>query len=98
MKAPKPAAIKKLTSGKKTLTATWSKISGATGYQLQFATDKKFSKNKKTITVNKQKTTSAKATKLKAKTKYYVRIRTYKTVKGKKVYSKWSAVKSAKTK
>lgn len=46
----------------------------------------------------KQKSTSVKANKLKAKTKYYVRIRTYKTVKGKKVYSKWSAVKSAKTK
>lgn len=74
------------------------KISGATGYQLQFATDKKFSKNKKTVTVTKQKTTSVKAAKLKAKKKYYVRIRTYKTVKGKKIYSKWSAVKSAKTK
>ena len=47
------------------------------------------------VTISKQKTT---VKKLKAKKKYYVRIRTYKTVKGKKVYSSWSGVKSVKTK
>lgn len=46
----------------------------------------------------KQKTTKYKVKKLKAKKKYYVRVRTYKTVKGKKVYSSWSKVKSIKTK
>ena len=46
----------------------------------------------------KQKTTKNKVKKLKAKKKYYVRIRTYKTVNGKKVYSSWSKVKSVKTK
>lgn len=46
----------------------------------------------------KQKTTKNKVKKLKAKKKYYVRVRTYKTVKGKKVYSSWSKVKSIKTK
>ena len=46
----------------------------------------------------KQKTTKYKVKKLKAKKKYYVRVRTYKTVKGKKVYSSWSNVKSIKTK
>lgn len=45
-----------------------------------------------------QKTTKYKVKKLKAKKKYYVRVRTYKTVKGKKVYSSWSKVKSIKTK
>lgn len=45
-----------------------------------------------------QKTTKNKVKKLKAKKKYYVRVRTYKTVKGKKVYSSWSKVKSIKTK
>jgi len=44
-----------------------------------------------------QKTTKNKVKKLKAKKKYYVRVRTYKTVKGKKVYSSWSKVKSIKT-
>ena len=46
----------------------------------------------------KQKTTKYNVKKLKAKKKYYVRVRTYKTVKGKKVYSSWSKVKSIKTK
>ena len=46
----------------------------------------------------KKKTTKYKVKKLKAKKKYYVRVRTYKTVKGKKVYSAWSKVKSIKTK
>lgn len=46
----------------------------------------------------KQKTTKNKVKKLKAKKKYYVRIRTYKTENGKKVYSSWSKVKSVKTK
>uniref|UniRef100_UPI003FED9F05 hypothetical protein n=1 Tax=Eubacterium sp. TaxID=142586 RepID=UPI003FED9F05 len=46
----------------------------------------------------KQKTTKNKVKKLKAKEKYYVRIRTYKTVNGKKVYSSCSKVKSVKTK
>ena len=55
-------------------------------------------KNKKTATVKKQKTTKVTIKKLKAKKKYYVRIRTYKTVNGKKVYSSWSKVKSVKTK
>ena len=45
-----------------------------------------------------KKTTKYKVKKLKAKKKYYVRVRTYKTVKGKKVYSSWSKVKNIKTK
>lgn len=45
-----------------------------------------------------EKTNKNKVKKLKAKKKYYVRVRTYKTVKGKKVYSSWSKVKSIKTK
>lgn len=45
-----------------------------------------------------ERTTKYKVKKLKAKKKYYVRVRTYKTVKGKKVYSSWSKVKSIKTK
>ena len=61
------------------------------GYQIQLATDKKFKKNKKTVTISKQKTTKTTVKKLKAKKKYYVRIRTYKNVKYKgktiKVYS-----------
>ena len=95
---PKSAKIKKVKPAKKAVSVEWKKVSGVKGYQIQVATDKKFKKNKKTATVKKQKTTKVTIKKLKAKKKYYVRIRTYKTVNGKKIYSSWSKVKSVKTK
>ena len=98
----KKASISKLSKGKKAITVKWKKVSTIKGYQIQLATDKKFKKNKKTVTISKQKTTKTTVKKLKAKKKYYVRIRTYKNVKyqGKtiKVYSSWSKVKTIKTK
>ena len=95
---PKSAKIKKVKAAKKAVSVEWKKVSGVKGYQILVATDKKFKKNKKTVTVKKQKTTKVTVKKLKAKKKYYVRIRTYKTVKGKKIYSSWSKVKTVKTK
>ena len=94
----KSASIKKVKSAKKAISVTWKKVSGVKGYQVQVATNKKFKKNKKTVTIKKQKTTKTTVKKLKAKKKYYVRVRTYKIVNGKKVYSSWSKVKSVKTK
>ena len=95
---PKSAKFKKVKSAKKAISVKWKKVSGVKGYQVQVATDKKFKKNKKTVNIKKQKTTKTTVKKLKAKKKYYVRIRTYKIVNGKKVYSSWSKVKSVKTK
>ncbi len=95
---PKGAKIKKATGSKKAIALTWAKVKGVKGYQIQVATDKKFKKNKKTVTIKKQKTTKTTVKKLKAKKKYFVRIRTYKTVNGKKVYSSWSKTKTVKTK
>lgn len=95
---PKKTSIKKLSKGKKKFTVNWAKISGVKGYQIQYSSDKKFKKNNKSVTVTKQKTTKATVKKLKSKKKYYVRVRTYKTVNGKKIYSSWSKVKSVKTK
>lgn len=95
---PKKTSIKKLSKGKKNFTVTWAKVSGVKGYQIQYSSDKKFKKNNKSVTVTKQKTTKATVKKLKSKKKYYVRVRTYKTVNGKKIYSSWSKVKSVKTK
>ena len=95
---PKSAKIKKVKAARKAIAVEWKKVSGVKGYQIQVATDKKFKKNKKTATVKKQKATKVTVKKLKAKKKYYVRIRTYKTVNGKKVYSSWSKVKTVKTK
>ena len=98
IKAPKKTSIKKVKGAKKAISVTWKKVSGVKGYQVQVATNKKFKKNKKTVTIKKQKTTKTTVKKLKAKKKYYVRIRTYKIANGKKVYSSWSKVKSVKTK
>ena len=95
---PKKTSIKKLSKGKKKFTVTWAKVSGVKGYQIQYSSDKKFKKNNKSVTVTKQKTTKATVKKLKSKKKYYVRVRTYTTVNGKKIYSSWSKVKSVKTK
>ena len=95
---PKSVNPKTVKAAKKAVSVEWKKVSGVSGYEIQVATDKKFKKNKKTVTIKKQKTTKTTVKKLKAKKKYYIRVRTYKTVNGKKVYSSWSKVKSVKTK
>lgn len=93
----KKATVKKAKSAKKkTITVQWKKLSGVTGYQVQAALDKKFKKGKKTYTVKKAKTTKKTIKKLKSKKKYYVRVRAYKTVKGKKYYGSWSKAKKVK--
>ena len=100
---PKGTSLKKPAKAKKAITVKWKKqgakmsTSRITGYQIQLATDSKFTKNRKTVTVKGYKKVSKKVTKLKAKKKYYIRIRTYKTVSGKNYYSGWSKVKTAKT-
>ena len=95
---PKGTSIKKLKAGKKQFKATWKKQKNQTsGYEIQYSTNKNF-KSAKKVKIKKNKTTSSTVKKLKAKKKYYVRIRTYKTVNGKKFYSGWSNVKSVKTK
>lgn len=100
---PKATTLSSVTAKSKGFTVKWKKqATQTTGYEVQYATDSKFAKNKKTVTVSKNSTTSKTISKLKAKKKYYVRIRTYKTVKvnGKstKLYSSWSKAKSVKTK
>ena len=96
---PKATSISSLKAGSKKFTVKWKKqATQTTGYQVQVATNKKFKKNKKTVTIKKQKTTKTTVKKLKAKKKYYVRMRTYKIVNGKKVYSAWSKIKTVKTK
>jgi hypothetical protein len=79
----------KSTPSKVSLTLTWNRDKKATGYQLQYATDKKFKKNKKTVKIKKNKTTKHTIKNLKSGTTYYVRIRSYKKSKKKTKYSKW---------
>ena len=101
---PKNTAISKLTASKNTVTLNCRKQTKQTaGYEIQYSTSSKFTKKTtKTVKVTKNSTTSKKITKLKAKKKYYVRIRTYQTVKvGKKstkIYSGWSKAKTITTK
>lgn len=95
---PKGTAISKLASGKKKLTVTWKKqISQTTGYQIQYSSRSDF-KTQKTVYVTSNKTVSKVLSGLAKKHKYYVRIRTYKTVGGTKYFSAWSAAKAATTK
>lgn len=95
--APAKTKVQKISTGKKSITAQWKKVAGVSAYQVQIATNKKFSKNKKTFKVSK-KSTKVKIKKLKAKKVYYLRVRSYKKANGKKVYSKWSTVRKVKTK
>lgn len=99
---PKSTSVSKLSAGSKKFTVKWNKQTSQTsGYQIQYSTSSKF-KSPKYFTVSSNKSTSKSVTKLSSKKKYYVRVRTYKTVKvnGKstKIYSSWSKTKSVKTK
>ena len=79
------------------VTAKWSKgKNDVSGYQIKYSKSKSM-KGAKTVTAGKS-ATSKKISGLKANTKYYVQVRAYKTVDGKKYYSDWSAKKSVKTK
>lgn len=96
---PKGTSLKSLTAGKKKLTVRWKKQKKlTTGYQIQVATNRKFTKNKKTVTVVGAAKTKAVIKKLKKGKTYYVRIRTFRKVSGKKLYSAWSKVKRKKIK
>lgn len=97
---PKGTKISKVTPAKKSLKVKIAKqTKETTGYEVQYSTSKKFTKSAtRTATVKKAKTTSLTLKKLKAKKTYYVRVRTFKTVGGKKFYSAWSKADSKKTK
>ncbi|MBR4241066.1 MAG: leucine-rich repeat protein [Eubacterium sp.] len=91
------ASIKKLSGGKKAITVNIKEVKNISGYQIQFSTSKSF-KTKKTVSVSNPKTVKKKIKNLKAKKKYFVRIRAYKKVSKKTYYSSWSKAKSVKTK
>ena len=77
-----------ITKSKKSIKLTWEKVKGVKGYQIQYSTSSKFKKAKK-ITIKNANITSKKIRKLKAKKKYYVRIRAIRN----KQNGKWSNVK-----
>jgi hypothetical protein len=96
---PKATTITGTSAKTDRVTLTWKKqTKQVTGYQIQYATNSKFTKNKTSVLVKSAKKSSETITGLSGKTTYYFRIRTYKTVSGKKYYSEWSKVQTVKTK
>lgn len=101
--SPKGTSLATLAKAKKAVTVKWKKQSAKmaksriTGYQIRLATNSKYTKNKKTVTVKGYKKAAKTVKGLKGGKKYYVKIRTYKTVGGVKYYSPWSGTKTIKT-
>ncbi|MBE6741818.1 MAG: fibronectin type III domain-containing protein [Ruminococcaceae bacterium] len=97
---PKGTSISSLTSPKAgRIKVKWKQQkTQTTGYSVQYATDSNFTKNVKTVSNSNNNSTNTTFTGLKKNTKYYVRVRTYKTVNGARIYSNWSSVKSVTTK
>ena len=94
---PAKQEIQKLKAKSKAFFVDWAQKGSATGYEIQYATNSKFTSAKK-VTITNNKTDKATVSKLSGKKKYYVRVRSYTTVKGTKYYGAWSASKSVTTK
>ena len=94
---PAKQEIQKLTAKSKAFFIDWAQKGSATGYEIQYATNSKFTSAKK-VTITNNKTDKTTVSKLSGKKKYYVRVRSYTTVKGTKYYGAWSATKTVTTK
>ena len=94
---PAKQEIQKLTAKSKAFFVDWAQKGSATGYEIQYATNSKFTSAKK-VTITNKKTDKTTISKLSGKKKYYVRVRSYTTVKGTKYYGAWSSVKNVTTK
>ena len=94
---PAKQEIQKLTAKSKAFFVDWAQKGSATGYEIQYATNSKFTSAKK-VTITNKNTDTKTISKLSGKKKYYVRVRSYTTVKGTKYYGAWSASKSVTTK
>ena len=94
---PAKQEIQKLTAKSKAFFVDWAQKGSATGYEIQYATNSKFTSAKK-VTITNNKTDKTTVSKLSANKKYYVRVRSYTTVGGTKYYGAWSATKTVTTK
>ncbi len=83
----------KRTAKKKKLKISLKKVKAASGYQIRYSTNKKYSKNKTKILTTKSNNATLKG--ISKNKKYYISARTYKTVNGKKYWSAWSGSKKA---
>lgn len=94
---PAKQQIQKLETRFKGFFIDWAQKGSATGYEVQYATNSKFTGAKK-LDVANNKTDKMTISKLSANKKYYVKVRSYTLVKGTKYFGEWSAVKSVTTK
>ena len=94
---PAKQEIQKLTAKSKAFFVDWAQKGSATGYEIQYATNSKFTGAKK-VTITNNKTDKTTVSKLSGNKKYYVRVRSYTTVGGTKYYGSWSATKTVTTK
>lgn len=94
----KPLAAKATvkSSAKGQVKVSWKAVKSVSGYQIQYSTSATM-KNEKSITAKSAERTVT-LRKMTSKKNYYIRIRTYKTVNGKKYYSNWSTVQKIKVK
>lgn len=92
--------LKSVSSARKkhTIKASWDKKSGANGYQIYYSRNKNFKKLSAKKIVKGGKKTSYVGKNFTKGRKYYVKVRAYKNVNGRKVYGKWSNVKTVKCK
>ena len=93
---PKSTKITGLKSVRRGFTVKWKKKSQVSGYQVRWSLRPDMSRAGKKFIKSGKKTKYTKAG-LKKNRKYYVQVRTYKTVKGRKYYSAWSRKKTVKT-
>lgn len=89
--------IKSLKSGKKRAKLSWKKVKGAEGYVIQYGA-KSSLKGAKKLTVKKGTVTVKTIKKLTSKKTYFVKIKAYRTVDGRKIYTKDSAKKRVRVK
>ena len=90
--------LNSVTPGRKQLTIKWAGSSVFTGYQVQIATNAAFTKNASVVKITNAKTYQTVVKNLKAKTIYYVRVRSYHEFDGMTYFGEWSNVLSGKTK
>lgn len=93
----KPSLSSAKSTKKKTLTVSWKKTGGNSGWQVQYSINRKFRSEARTVILKAGKTKTT-IKKLKSRKIYYIRIRGYKNVGGKMMYSGWSNVKKVKIK
>lgn len=95
IKTPEWKSVK--SKKKKTVTLTWKSDTECNGYQIVYSTKKNF-KNGKKVLIKSKKSKTKTLKNLTGKKTYYVRMREYKTINGKKYYGYFSTVKKVKVK